>query len=125
MSDVKPVITYEEFDKIDLRVATILEAIPVPDTTKLMLLKVDLGFEHRQIVAGIKLYHSPESLIGKQIIIVANLAPRKMCGIESQGMLLAASFLVSDPENPLLGEYMNRLALASTTEHVKPGTQLH
>lgn len=114
---IKPVITYEDFDKVDLRVATILEATPVPDTDKLMLLKVDLGFEQRQIVAGIKQHHAPETLIGKQIIVVANLAPRKMRGIESQGMLLAASFInaIDFPE----------LVLATTGSNVRPGVALH
>lgn len=116
---IKPDITYEEFDKIDLRVATILEASPFPDTDKLMLLKVDLGFEQRQIVAGVKQHYTPETLIGKQIIVVANLAARKMRGIESQGMLLAASFIdVSKYDSPAL-------VLATTATTVPPGVALH
>lgn len=114
---IKPDITYEDFDKIDLRVATILEASPVPNTDKLMLLKVDLGFEQRQIVAGVKQHYIPETLIGKQIIIVANLAARKMRGIESQGMLLAASFI--DASNS------PALVLATTAIIVPPGIALH
>lgn len=88
---VKPTITYDDFDKIDLRVAQIVDATPVENTDKLMELKVDLGFEQRTIVAGVKQHYAPEQLRGKLIVIVANLAPRKLKGIESHGMLLAAS----------------------------------
>ncbi|HBF33635.1 TPA: methionine--tRNA ligase [Candidatus Sumerlaeota bacterium] len=86
----KPEIEYDDFAKIDLRVATILEAERVPKTDKLMRLSIDVGFEKRQIVAGIAAHYKPEDLIGKQIIVVANLAPRKLKGLTSQGMLLAA-----------------------------------
>ncbi|HWL94613.1 MAG TPA: methionine--tRNA ligase subunit beta [Phycisphaerae bacterium] len=84
-------ITYDDFAKIDLRVARVLEAGPHPDADKLLLLKVDVGGEQRQIVAGIKGYYPPEDLVGKSIVVVKNLKPRKMRGQESQGMLLAAS----------------------------------
>lgn len=85
------VITFDDFAKIKLRVGKVIEAGPHPNADKLLLLKVDLGGETRQIVAGIKAYYAPEQLLGKNVIIVANLAPRMMRGFESQGMLLAAS----------------------------------
>jgi len=85
-------IKYDDFAKLDLRVCTIKEASAVEGADKLVLLKLDDGTEAgRQIVAGIKKHYSPETLIGTQVIVVANLEPRKLRGIESQGMLLAAS----------------------------------
>ena len=90
MAEAKPTITYDDFAKLDLRVATILEATDHPNADKLICLKIDLGDEQRQIVAGIKAYVDCESLPGKQIVVVANLEPRKLRGIESNGMLLAA-----------------------------------
>lgn len=91
----KPNISFEDFMKVDLRIAYIIQATPVEKTDKLMLLTVDLGSEQRQIVAGIKQHYEPQQLIGKSILIVANLEPRSLRGIESHGMLLAASF--ADP----------------------------
>jgi methionyl-tRNA synthetase len=84
-------ITIDDFVKVDLRVAQILVAERVPKADKLLRLEVDLGYEKRQILAGIAQYYEPEKLIGRKIVIVANLAPRKMRGLESNGMLLAAS----------------------------------
>jgi methionyl-tRNA synthetase len=84
-------ITIDDFSKVDLRVAQILVAERVPKADKLLRLEVDLGDEKRQILAGIAQYYEPEKLIGRKIVIVANLAPRKMRGLESNGMLLAAS----------------------------------
>jgi methionyl-tRNA synthetase len=86
-----PQITIDDFVKIDLRVAQILVAERVPKADKLLRLEVDLGYEKRQILAGIAQYYEPEKLVGRKIVIVANLAPRKMRGLESNGMLLAAS----------------------------------
>jgi len=86
--DLKPQIEYEEFDKVDLRVARILAAEPVPKSNKLLKLKVDIG-EERTIVAGVGKDYKPEELIGKQILVVANLKPVKLMGVESHGMLLA------------------------------------
>ena len=83
-------ITYDDFVKLDLRVATVLEAGNHPNADKLICMKIDLGDEQRQIIAGLKEYYPPESLVGRQVVVVANLAPRKMRGMESQGMLLAA-----------------------------------
>jgi methionyl-tRNA synthetase len=90
-SDEPTHISIDDFAKVELRVAQILVAERVPKADKLLRLEVDLGYEKRQILAGIAQYYEPETLIGRKIIIVANLAPRKMRGLESNGMLLAAS----------------------------------
>jgi methionyl-tRNA synthetase len=84
-------IAIDDFIKIDLRVAKVLVAERIPKADKLLRLEVDLGYEKRQILSGIAQWYTPEDLIGRRIIIVANLAPRKMRGLESHGMLLAAS----------------------------------
>jgi methionyl-tRNA synthetase len=89
-SAIKTEIVYEDFDKLDLRTGTIIAAEKVAKADKLLKLNVDLGFEQRTIVSGIAQHFTPESLINKQVIVVANLAPRKMRGIESQGMILTA-----------------------------------
>jgi len=87
----KQYITIDDFAKVDLRVAQVLVAERIPKADKLLRLEVDLGYEKRQILAGIAQYYEPEKLVGRKIVIVANLAPRKMRGLESNGMLLAAS----------------------------------
>jgi len=86
-----PQIAIDDFVKIDLRVAKVLVAERIPKADKLLRLEVDLGYEKRQILSGIAQWYAPEDLIGRRIVIVANLAPRKMRGLESHGMLLAAS----------------------------------
>jgi len=83
-------ITYEDFKKIELRIAKILEAEKIENSDKLLKLQIDLGGEKRQIVAGISQFYEPEKLIGREIVVVANLEPRTLKGFESQGMLLAA-----------------------------------
>ncbi|MCH8977856.1 MAG: methionine--tRNA ligase [Armatimonadetes bacterium] len=83
-------IEFEDFMKVKLRIARIIEAEPVEESKKLMKLQVKIGDEHRQIIAGIKEKYSAEDLIGRQVVVVANLKPRKMMGLESQGMILAA-----------------------------------
>lgn len=85
-----PEITYDDFTKLDIRAATILEAEPVPKTDKLLKLKVDTGLDRRTVVSGIAQYFKPEELIGRRITILANLAPRMLRGIESKGMVLLA-----------------------------------
>jgi methionyl-tRNA synthetase len=87
----KSVITYDDFKKLELKVAKILSAEAVPGATKLLKLQIDLGTEQRQIVAGIALAYKPEELVGKSIVVVANLAPAVIRGVESNGMLLAAT----------------------------------
>ncbi|MDB5326906.1 MAG: Methionyl-tRNA synthetase [Phycisphaerales bacterium] len=85
-------IQYDDFAKVQLRVGTIKQAEAVPKSKKLMRLQVDLGDESRQILAGIKEHYTPEALVGKQIVVVVNLAPREVIkGEVSNGMLLAAS----------------------------------
>ena len=86
----KPEIQYDDFAKLELRVGTILSAEKVAKADKLLKLEIDLGFEKRTIVSGIALHFKPEEIIGKQVVVVANLAPRKMKGIESNGMILSA-----------------------------------
>lgn len=87
---MKSEIVYDDFDKLDLRIGTITTAEKVQKADKLLKLQVDLGFEQRTIVSGIAQHFTPEELVNKQVIVVANLAPRKMRGIESQGMILTA-----------------------------------
>ncbi len=84
----KAIIEFADFEKIDLRMAQIIEAKKVAKADKLLELKIDLGFETRTLLSGIALHYSPEELIGKKVMVVANLAPRKMKGIESNGMVL-------------------------------------
>ncbi len=91
MSETPETIKYDDFAKLDLRVAKILEAKEHPNADKLLVLQIDLGTETRQLVAGIRGHYEPADLVGRMIVVVANLAPRKMRGEESQGMLLAAS----------------------------------
>ncbi|HZB88425.1 MAG TPA: methionine--tRNA ligase [Terracidiphilus sp.] len=109
-TEEKPFITIDDFVKIDLRVAQILVAERVPKADKLLRIEVDLGYEKRQILAGIAQYYEPEKLVGRKIVIVANLAPRKMRGLESNGMLLAASL----PEgNPVLAGFLEEVPLGA------------
>jgi methionyl-tRNA synthetase len=91
MQPIKPEITYEDFAKIDLRIATIEAAEAHPNADRLVKLQIDLGDQKRQICAGIKPYYDPATLVGRQIVVVANLAPRMIRGEVSNGMLLAAS----------------------------------
>ena len=88
---IKPTITYEEFTKVDLRIATIVSVEPHPNADRLLKLQIDLGDEQRQICAGLKQYYRPDELIGKQIVVVPNLQPRVIRGEVSNGMLLAAA----------------------------------
>ena len=105
-------IDFEDFTKVDLVVGKILEAKDHPNADKLLVFKVDIGEdEPRTIISGIKKWYAPEDLVGKNVIVVRNLAPRKMRGIESQGMLLAADF---DDD----------LSLLSTLEDLKPGAKV-
>ena len=107
---VKPEITMETFQQVDLRVATVVKAEPIPKAKKLLKLEVDMG-EIRTVVAGISEHYRPEQLVGRQVIVVANLKPAKLMGILSQGMLLAA---VDD----------TRTAAATLDKTMKPGTPL-
>jgi len=84
-------INIEEFRRLELKVGTVLSAETHPNADRLLVLRVDLGSEERQIVAGIRRSYAAEELVGRQVVIVANLEPATLRGIESQGMLLAAS----------------------------------
>ena len=83
-------IGIDDFAKVELRSAEIIDCEKIPKAKKLLKLQVDLGYEKRQVVSGIAKFYEPSDLIGKKIVLVANLAPAKLCGIESQGMLLAS-----------------------------------
>ena len=104
-------ITIDEFMKVQLKAAKVLAAERVPKSEKLLKLQVSLGDEQRQIVAGIGKKYEPEALVGKTIVIVANLKPAKLMGIESQGMVLAAG------DSEVRG-------LATFVEDVEPGTKV-
>jgi len=104
-------ITYDDFAKLELKVATIVEAKLHPNADKLLVLQVDLGGEKRQICAGIKAWYAPEQLVGKQVIVVANLEPRPLRGEISQGMLLAAT----DPTS-------GKVVIITPSEAVAPGS---
>ena len=108
--ELKPEITFEDFLKVDLRVGTVVAAEQVKKSQKLLKVEVDIG-EKRTVVAGIKESYTPEELVGQQVVVVANLKPAKLMGIESNGMMLAASL-------------EKGLTLASFYKKVKPGTPL-
>lgn len=113
--DVEPSkedITFEEFSKMDVRVGTILEAEKVPKTKKLLKLKIDTGIDHRTVVSGIAEYFEPEKVIGQQVCILVNLAPRKIRGIESQGMILMAE------------DADGRLEFVTPASKIKPGSKI-
>jgi methionyl-tRNA synthetase len=107
----KQFITIDDFAKVELRVAQVLVAERIPKADKLLRLEVDLGYEKRQILAGIAQYYEPETLIGRKIVIVANLAPRKMRGLESNGMLLAAS--LPPDGSPVLAGFLEDVPLGA------------
>jgi methionyl-tRNA synthetase len=109
---LKPVVTFDDFMKIDLRTAKIKAAEALPKSKKLVKLQVDIGVETRTIVAGIVKHYTPEQLVGRNIIVVANLAPKELGGTMSQGMLLAAD---------INGEPI----LLQPDKDVKPGTPIH
>jgi methionyl-tRNA synthetase len=87
---IKPEATFDDFMKMDIRIGKILEAEKHPNADKLLVLKVDIGSEQRTIVSGIAQYYKPNELVNKQVTVLVNLAPRKLRGIESQGMILMA-----------------------------------
>lgn len=98
LPELKEEINYDDFSKLDIRIGTILEAIKVPKADKLLQLTVDTGLDTRTIVSGIAEHFQPEDIIGKQVCVLANLAPRKLRGIESKGMIL----LAESPEGKLV-----------------------
>lgn len=104
-------ITFEEFKKVDLRIGKIIVAENVEKSKKLLRLQVDIGEEERQILSGIAEFYNPQDLIGREVVVVVNLEPRKIMGLESQGMLLAAG----SEEKPVILE---------PEEHVKAGSKI-
>ncbi|HWO41455.1 MAG TPA: methionine--tRNA ligase subunit beta [Candidatus Eisenbacteria bacterium] len=98
-------ISIADFRKVELRIGTVKSAEPHPNADKLIVLKVDLGSEERQICAGIREHYTPEELVGRQIVVVANLETARLRGLDSQGMLLAASdgdrVIILTPERPV------------------------
>jgi methionyl-tRNA synthetase len=120
MAESKPMIAFEDFAKVDLRVARVVHAEAHPNADRLLKIQLDDGSgTPRQICAGIKGYYTPEQLIGKHIVIVANLEPRTIRGEESRGMLLAASDAPKDP-NALQSE-RNVVVLMPMSE-IAPGS---
>lgn len=96
--ELKDEIVYDDFDKLDLRVGTILEAEKHPKADKLLVFQVQLGTEKRQIISGVANYFKPEECVGRKVVVVANLAPRKLRGLESKGMILFADDIVDGKE---------------------------
>ncbi|MCA9286622.1 MAG: hypothetical protein KDA22_15465 [Phycisphaerales bacterium] len=124
MSEPLPPIPFDLFAKLDLRVATITAAEPHPNADKLLKVQLDDGTpEGRQVCAGIKAWYDPAALVGKQVVIVANLEPRKLRGEISQGMILAASDLKpgSDPAAP---EAERDVVILTIERPVKPGSRV-
>ena len=109
---IKANIEFPEFEKLDIRVGTVLECQKVPKADKLLQFKIDDGLGGRTILSGIAAYYKPEELVGKQVCFIANLAPRKIRGIESQGMILSA--LDAD----------GKLAVTTVEKQVKPGSEV-
>lgn len=107
-------IVYDDFAKVELKVATVLECIAHPNADKLLVLQIELaGGEKRQICAGLRAYYQPEQLVGKQVVVVANLAPRMMRGQVSNGMLLATTDTAT-----------GKVIIVSPTDMVAPGSKV-
>jgi methionyl-tRNA synthetase len=104
-----PVLSFEEFQKLDLRTGRVLEAEPVKKSNKLLKLQVDIGGEIRQIVAGMQQFYKPDEIVGRDVVVVTNLAPAKIFGLESNGMILAAGDTAS---------------LLTPLKPVEPGTKI-
>ena len=105
-------IEFDDFMKLDIRVGTVLECTKVPKADKLLQFRIDDGLEKRTIVSGIAQHYKPEDLVGKQVCFIANLAPRKLKGIVSEGMILSA-------EN-----FDGKLAVITPEKEVKPGSEV-
>jgi len=109
---IRETITYDDFSKLDIRVGTILECTKVPKADKLLQFKIDDGLEKRTIISGIAQHYKPEELVGKQVCFIANLAPRKLRGITSEGMILSAE------------DFDGKLAVITPQKAVKPGSEV-
>ena len=111
--EVKETITYEDFQKLDIRVGTVLECERVPKMKKLLKFRIDDGLDQRTIVSGISQFYEPEQLVGMQVLFIANLAPRQFKnGLVSEGMILSA-------EN-----YDETISVTTVEHNVKPGSQV-
>ena len=106
-------ISFGDFTKVRLRIGRVIEASDHPNADKLILLKVDLGDEQRQICAGLRRHYTSEQLLGMNLVIVTNLAPRMMRGVESQGMLLAA-----------VGADRGKVVVLSPESDIEPGCEV-
>ncbi len=104
-------ISFDDFAKLKLRVGRVIEAFDHPNADKLLVLKVDLGDEQRQLCAGIKGHYTPEQLVGQNLVVLTNVASRRMRGIESQAMLLAATA----PDQ-------SRVVIVSPASDIEPGS---
>ena len=113
MSHATEMITFDQFLQMDLRVGQVVECKRHPNADKLLVLQVDLGGEKRQLCAGIRGYYEPEQLVGTNVVVVANLAPRQMRGEISQGMLLAAT-----------SENREQIVLLTTAGDIAPGSRV-
>jgi methionyl-tRNA synthetase len=106
MESIKPNVSFEDFQNMDLRIAEVLEAQRVPKTKKLLQLKLRIGTEERTVISGIAESYEPEQVVGKQVLYLANLAPREIKGVESAGMILMAEnnkgeLSLLSPERPV------------------------
>jgi len=110
--DVKPDITFSDFEKLDLRVGTVISCERVPKSDKLLKFRIDDGRDERTIVSGIAKHYAPEDLVGRQLCFIANLPPRKLRGIESQGMILSAE------------DFNGDLSIVTVEREVKPGSEV-
>lgn len=110
----KPLVEFDDFAKLDLRVARVLECREHANADKLLVLKVDLGSEHRQICATLKNHYKPEDLVGKLVVVAANLEPRSMRGEVSQGLILSAA------EGPM----KQRMVVLSPSADIAPGSTI-
>ncbi|MDP2671002.1 MAG: methionine--tRNA ligase subunit beta [bacterium] len=105
-------ISFEEFQKLDLKVGKVISAEPIEGSSKLLKLKVDFGLENRQILSGIAEFYKPEELINKNFVFITNLESRKMMGLQSQGMILCA-------------DVAGRAVCLSPVDNVPAGTPIH
>jgi len=112
VNPAKEEIAFDDFMKMDIRTGTILEAEKVPKTNKLLKLKIDTGIDQRTVVSGIAEYYKADDIIGKKVSILVNLAPRKLRGIESQGMILMAE------------DVDGKLCFVSPTEDISNGSEV-
>jgi methionyl-tRNA synthetase len=119
----KPIIAYEDFAKLDLRIATITACEPHPNADRLLKIRVDDGTPSgRQVCAGIRAWYDPAALVGRQVVIVANLEPRTIRGERSEGMILAASNLAGGAGDPARGGTERDVVILAPQREVPPGS---